>query len=294
MTVTQGYLARHYHGSKQGGRDAAFIDIAQDHALKVLYDRGVFDHGAVLKGGTSLRKYRAGNAGRFSTDLDFSVAEADVAEMILEYLHGATLGGFTFEVEVLNERRRSLLGMSNASLGPPPNIPARIDIAHARLWLAADVLEPVPLPVHRAYDFKMPPLPIVRLEEMLAEKLARYRRHPLIRDLYDLAWCAARPFDKDLVRRITVLKVWHDVLDDQLGDAPFDPSVIVAPRQSKEFVEELIGQLTRPVDVKGWIETVRARYAFMTALTAEERQIARCSLGERYKVQQMIASLVSV
>lgn len=69
--ITEGHLARHYQGLR-GGRDAALLDIAQDHALRILHDRGLFDLGLVFKGGTALRKFRAGNAGRFSTDLDFA------------------------------------------------------------------------------------------------------------------------------------------------------------------------------------------------------------------------------
>ena len=45
------------------------LDIAQDHALALLHQEGVFDLEVVLKGGTALRKFRAGKAGRFSTDL---------------------------------------------------------------------------------------------------------------------------------------------------------------------------------------------------------------------------------
>lgn len=54
--LTPGYLAQHYRGQK-GGRDPAFIDIAQDHALKIVDDVGVFQLGAVFKGGTAIRNF---------------------------------------------------------------------------------------------------------------------------------------------------------------------------------------------------------------------------------------------
>ncbi len=57
--ITEGHLSRHYQGRK-GGRTPALIDIAQDHALALISQAGVFELGAVLKGGTALRKYRAG------------------------------------------------------------------------------------------------------------------------------------------------------------------------------------------------------------------------------------------
>ncbi|MDO9108949.1 MAG: nucleotidyl transferase AbiEii/AbiGii toxin family protein, partial [Coriobacteriia bacterium] len=69
--ITEGYLVRHYQG-RRGGRGPAIIDIAQDHLIFHLAKEGIFDLGVSLKGGTAIRKFRAGNAGRFSTDLDFA------------------------------------------------------------------------------------------------------------------------------------------------------------------------------------------------------------------------------
>jgi predicted nucleotidyltransferase component of viral defense system len=69
--ITEGHLVRHYQG-RRGGRGPAVIDIAQDHLLYHLANAGIFDLGVSLKGGTAIRKFRAGNAGRFSTDLDFA------------------------------------------------------------------------------------------------------------------------------------------------------------------------------------------------------------------------------
>ena len=69
--ITEGYLVRHCQG-RRGGRGPALIDIAQDHLLFRLADQGLFDLGIALKGGTAVRKLWAGNAGRFSTDLDFA------------------------------------------------------------------------------------------------------------------------------------------------------------------------------------------------------------------------------
>jgi hypothetical protein len=35
--ITEGYLALHYQG-RRGGRDVALLDVAQDYALKLLFD----------------------------------------------------------------------------------------------------------------------------------------------------------------------------------------------------------------------------------------------------------------
>lgn len=103
--ITEGHLVRHYQGVA-GGRDAALLDIAQDHALHLLHEAGLFDHGLIFKGGTALRKFRAGNAGRFSTDLDFAAPGEDLALAVLEALDGAEFDGFAFAVENLGDDGR--------------------------------------------------------------------------------------------------------------------------------------------------------------------------------------------
>ena len=176
--ITEGHLTRHYQG-RQGGRAPALIDIAQDHALVLLRDAGIFELGAVLKGGTALRKFRAGNAGRFSTDLDFANADQPVAELILETLDGASIAGFGFRVERLNEHRRARLHVTTPF--GDPEIPARIDCSPKAAWLPAEDAALVALPVHRVYDIELPVIPVMRSEEVIAEKLARYRRASLAR-----------------------------------------------------------------------------------------------------------------
>lgn len=88
VKVTAGWIGRNTPRNAQaGGRDAAIIDIAQDLLLRDLHGRGALD-GLVFKGGTALRKLYAGNQGRFSTDLDFSLAGIadDPDDVVLELI----------------------------------------------------------------------------------------------------------------------------------------------------------------------------------------------------------------
>lgn len=68
-----------------------------------------------------------------------------------------------------------------------PDIGAKLELSPHGLAMPAEVLEPVPQVIHGRYGFDLPALPVVRMEEAIAEKLARYRRVSLARDLYDLA-----------------------------------------------------------------------------------------------------------
>jgi predicted nucleotidyltransferase component of viral defense system len=167
-------------------------------------------------------------------------------------------------------------------------VPARLDLGRRPLWLPAEVLAPLPLPIHARYGFALPAVPTARVEEVIAEKLARFRRASLARDLYDLAWLSSRPFDELLVRRLTVLKVWCDVVDDGLGTRPFDPEDILRIREHGEFQPEAIGYLTTPVDIPAWVALVRTRFAFMRDMDAFDARIARCSRGVEHEAREAI------
>jgi predicted nucleotidyltransferase component of viral defense system len=286
--ITEGYLARHYQG-RRGGRGPAIIDIAQDHVLYLLDREGLFDLGVSLKGGTAIRKFLAGNAGRFSTDLDFAGITDTSAELLLDAIDGVTVGQFVFGIQPIDGTRRVQLLIS--STFGETDVRARLDLGRRSLWLPPLPAAVLPMPVHQCYEFALPAIPMSRAEEMIAEKLARFRRDSLARDLYDLAWFASRPFDESLVRRLLVLKVWVDVVDDSLGERPFDPEEVLRERHPREFEREAIGYLTAPVDIPGWIARVRERFIFLRDLDDEEQLISRCSKAEEWLVRRQIEGL---
>ncbi|GMQ93328.1 MAG: nucleotidyl transferase AbiEii/AbiGii toxin family protein [Acidimicrobiia bacterium] len=291
MRITEGYLSRHYQG-RSGGRDPALLDIAQDYALVVLHRAGVFDLNVVLKGGTALRKFRAGNAGRFSTDLDFACEDNTTAALVLESIDGTEIDGFSFRLERRDSNRRADLRVSTP-LGTP-NLPARIDLSTRGLWLLPDVAEMVPLPIHKRYDIDLPATPVMRLEEVMAEKLARYRRTSLARDLYDLQWCAEQKFDEALVRRLWVLKSFFDIVDDQLASGPVDPSDVLSEHEESVFTAEQIGYLTRLVDIAGWEHRVRSRYTFLASLDDDEQRWANANPADRWSALQAVTTIEQI
>jgi predicted nucleotidyltransferase component of viral defense system len=145
--ITTGWLARHTPQGP-GGRQAALIDIAQDLLLAQLHQQGIFDH-LVFKGGTALRKLYAGNAGRFSTDLDFSVRNPDdepeaVAELLRGEIGGQDIDGFRYFVE--DHRGRTQVRYETP-LGGVGNLSTKLDIGPAP-WLPPDERGWVRLPVH--------------------------------------------------------------------------------------------------------------------------------------------------
>lgn len=288
--ITEGYLARHYQGVR-GGRDAAILDMAQDHALYLLHQAGVFDAGLVFKGGTALRKFRAGSAGRFSTDLDFAAPSEELALAVLSALNGVELDGFTFAIANLGDDGRRGDLVVDTPFGRP-QLGAKVELARHALTLSPEALRPIAMPIHDRYDFAVPPTPIVRVEEAIAEKLARYRRVSLARDLYDLQWFgSAGAFDHALVRRLWVLKTYRDVVVDGRGGKPIEPGEVLRARSTSDFRPEDIGYLTQPVRIAEWIDVVTTRYAFLAELDTEEVKLLACNARDRHMVETELASL---
>jgi len=287
--LTEGYLARHYQGIK-GARDAALLDIAQDHALYHLHQVGLFERGLVFKGGTALRKYRAGSSGRFSTDLDFAAPDEGLAIDTLSAVEDVNIDGFRFQaVDLGNDGRRATL-LVDTPFGRL-NIAAKIELARYPLSLPVELLAPVSVPIHRVFGFEIPTLPVVNLVEAIAEKLARFHRVDLARDLYDLAWYARRPFNEPLVRRLWVLKTYRDIVHDKRGDKPIDPEQVLRIRKADAFRSEDIGYLTGKVDISGWMAAVAHRFGFLRDLDDQEQLWCACNLRDDHDVTQALATI---
>ncbi len=289
-TLTRALVGRHGAG-RADTYDAALLDVAQDHLLWLLVELGLFADGRLIfKGGTSLGKCRLGSAGRFSTDLDFSAPEDSVVLEVCEAIEGALVAGFRFSLaSTRGDGRHWNLGVEHPDLGRP-NIGASVEFARRPLVLTPEVLPFVPLPVHRGYEISLPSLPVIAEAEACAEKLARYRRTALGRDVYDLAQMASRPIDEPLVRRLWVLKVWGDVVDDRRGDRPLAPADVLTVRRQEDFVPESIGMLTQPVDLPRWERQVRNRYGFIADLDDDERRWAACDPRHRREVEAALAA----
>jgi uncharacterized protein len=289
VTLNRTIVTRHAAG-RADAYDAALLDVAQDHLLWLLAELGLFDDGRlVFKGGTALRKCRLGGAGRFSTDLDFAAPSADKVVEVCEAIDGASVSGFAFGLRpTRGDGRHWALSVSHPDLGQP-RIGASVEFAKRPLVRPPDPLPFVTLPIHRAYGLALPVVPVVAEPEACAEKLARYRRTALQRDVYDLAQLAARPMDEALVRRLWVLKVWGDVVDDGRGRGPLDPAEVLTIKREKDFAPDSIGILTQPVDVPGWERRVRQRFSFLAALDDDEQRWAACDPRHRREVAAAIA-----
>lgn len=289
-TLTEALVRLHGAG-RADTYGAALLDIAQDHVLWLLVELGLLDGSSlILKGGTSLRKCRLGNSGRFSTDLDFVAPDDDTVLDVCEAIDGASVSGFRFSLgSTRGDGRHWSLQVTHPQLGQP-DVVASVEFARRPLVLAPESRPFVAVSVHRAYEIELPTLPVISSPEATAEKLARYRRVSLGRDVYDLAQFAVRPIDERLVRRLWVLKVWGDVVDEGRGSGPLDPSDVLDARVERDFAPESIGLLTRPVDVTAWEQRVRGRFGFLSDLDDLELRWVQCDPRHRAEIDDAIRS----
>ncbi|HID61520.1 MAG TPA: hypothetical protein EYP49_02060 [Anaerolineae bacterium] len=111
----------------------------------------------------------------------------------------------------------------------------------------------------------------LHFEEIVAEKVRASYQRTTARDVYDLFQFQQRPFDRDLVRTLAVLKCWL------VGD-PFDPDRFFANIRSGRYEW---GDLTRLIrrDRRPETETVIAGcmegYRFLQDLSPYEAELAK-------------------
>ncbi len=169
-------------------RSAAVLDIAFDYLLHHMGQHDVFDLcGMCFKGGTALRKFRIGHLGRFSYDLDFSVtpgSAGDAVDLITDVASKIPTGDFTFALT----KRRGHHGLRIETPLVDGALEAKMDFSERPIILPPQELLPVITPLRQAYSFELDQrIPLMHLDENIAEKLSRWQTRPLVRDLYDLA-----------------------------------------------------------------------------------------------------------
>ena len=190
VNLTRARLLRHAPASGQG-LEAAAVDVAQDLLLRHLHEVGLLDELA-FKGGTALRKLYAGAQGRFSLDLDFSVRALDgnagaVLELVTEEVADLSLGPFDYGMTDRRGKKHLTISTDLTSTG---QLTSKLDVSPPP-WLEPERRGWVPLDIHAHYGGPLPQLTVVRLEENVAEKIARLNRTTTARDVYDLYGCGA-------------------------------------------------------------------------------------------------------
>jgi predicted nucleotidyltransferase component of viral defense system len=266
--------------------DIAEREIALTYVLRILADQGVLARLA-FKGGTAIRKLHLGNQGRFSLDLDFTaLGEVDTKALILDIagiLHNQTYFGMEFSI-------------------PPSDYYANPDscgmeVTYQHGWVSSGrfgiqisfraqpllPVKPMKLRRERYFDWlgvEPPDVPALDLQEIIGEKIRAAAQRNRVRDLYDLYQLANQRFDRNVVRRIAVIKCWETKF-------ALEPLKFLDGISSGRYDWADLRRLVK----RGWeipsetiIRGVQKEYAFLSELTEEEAVLA-C---DPYRRQQQV------
>ena len=136
----------------------------------------------------------------------------------------------------------------------------------------------------------------MRLEENLAEKLARFRRIVRSRDVYDLSEMGREVRGQlDLIRQMLCFKVYLDIVrDGRVSSVPFRGGLEYVGRQVAEVVDpdDLGLMLGGSVDYASMLETIGAIFGPMGAPKGPlETRLATINQGDLYWAEQEYARL---
>ena len=271
--------------------DIAEREIVLTYVLRIMADRDLLPHLA-FKGGTAIRKLHLGSRGRFSLDLDFTaVSNIDPETLILEIasvLHDQTYYGLTFSIP------------SSDYYATPTSAGAEIIYQHdwvtdgrfgIQVSFRAEPILPireVTLLPERYFDWlgiDLTEIPSLDLHEIIGEKVRAAAQRSRVRDLYDLYQFAPRQFDRQIVRKIAVIKCWET-------NFAFDPENFLASLRDGNFDWFDLRRLVR----RGWdiqpeeiINQVQIGFGFLSDLTSEEVALAGDPYSRQHEVYLLLA-----
>lgn len=248
--------------------------------------------GLAFKGGTAIRKLYLGTAGRFSLDLDFTATrEVDPQDLMLRLassMDGQTFHGISFAVQ------------PGAYWATPDSCGVEVTYGHEWLTDARFRLEvscrslplipprPADLAPQRYFQWmEIAPckVPALDLHEVIGEKIRAALQRTRVRDVYDLYQFADKPYDREVVRRIAVLKCWETRY-------AFDPAAflrhVAHARYEWSDLRRLVphAALPRPDDTIG---SVQVGYAFLADLQPDEARLASDPHGREVELYHRVA-----
>ena len=281
-----------YARSSNVSEETAERDIVLTYVLRIL-SNSILPKLA-LKGGTCLKKVYLGKTGRFSMDLDFTstgIEQEELRSSLKDSLHNTTHYDLTFEVADENIRPESYLAVVRYTHAWNPGSEFFIEVS----FRERPALPTVELPLHeemylRYCEFQAFPIKCMQKEELLAEKIRAAYQRARGRDLYDLYLFTKLPYNKDVVKTLTVIKCWN-VRD------PFKPESLFERVEDADYNWADLQRLVRKGDLpsrRDMIRAVKEHYAFLGGLDRELQTIVRDSRAHRESnlVRRLISNSV--
>ena len=271
------------HQSGIHNLEIAEREVVLTYALRLLQDSGHLARLA-FKGGTCIRKVWIGPTGRFSMDLDFtSREEIEPQDAILDLMDvfNREFCGIRFHLE--DDWRITQNAMSfttQPSYCHDWNQDGGFDLQvslREKPTLRVRTRPLIPLSYFRYLECPLPEVPSLDEREIMAEKVRAAFQRAKVRDLHDLFVFSKKPLDRELIRRLVVIKLW------QVRDA-FDPDTFVARLQDTAYDWNDLRQLIKSsakIAPEEIISKTVAGWSFLRELTEEERLLSADAKAHR-------------
>ncbi|MNU49292.1 hypothetical protein D3C71_382310 [compost metagenome] len=235
-----------------------------------------------------LRRAIFGKESRFTGDLDFNLADPtrgniDSSIRAMASKIPGIIAGLELRIDPKADVRVPSHGNTHIlsvdcvlPTGETKNI--KVEIDHR----AEPILPPVFM--NQRQEFRIGPgtplrLSCLRIEEVVGEKVRAAYQRIRIRDLYDLSALGKLPFDRDLARKIAVLKMWeaprhNDPFNGGSFRGMIDRHAINGAYESDK--SELMPYLRdkERLDTRDVVNSVIEQYQFLGTLSSLERQLA--------------------
>ena len=222
------------------------------------------------------RKVYFKDMARFSLDLDFVSEDlAEPSEAILEVatiLEG-THYGITFSLSDVYVNIDNNAGGALFNYKHDWNEAVfTLDLSLRAKPLLAVVKKPLIIESYfRHLPFEPPKVNCLQLTEVLAEKIRAAYERTKVRDLYDLSFAATKPFSREKVRPLSVLKCWE-------SRTVFEPVSFMEKIEKSQYEIQELQQVvfqTKRVRLQELIKTLKQEYSFLMKLHQTELKIAQ-------------------
>lgn len=284
-----------YARSNKVRLDVAERDVVLTYVLKILSENVL--PSLAFKGGTCLKKVYFGNTGRFSMDLDFTSYGIKVEELksgLRQLLGNKTAYGIYFDIleEHISESPdtigRSYIAVVNYAHNWNTGSEFELEVSY-REEPTLPLQEPLLFDemYFKFCEFTRFHIRCLQKEELLAEKLRAAMQRIRSRDLYDLYLFSNRPFDKDLVKKLVVIKCWN-------AREPFNPRELFSKIMNADYDWDDLQQLVRRggIPSQGTItKIVVKQYKFLNDIDDQLLKIVHDSKAHRER--QLVTRLTS-
>ena len=280
-----------YAHSRGVPEDRAERDIVLTYVLHIMSDRIL--PRLAFKGGTCLKKIYFGNTGRFSMDLDFTsidVKHEELSEEIKGLLNEKSWYDIDFTVDEENLTSESYLAVVRYAHAWNPGTVFELQVS----FREQPVFPPEELPIEsemyfKYCEFQSFPVKCMQRNEILSEKIRAAFQRVRSRDLYDLYLFAGRPYNRETIKALVVLKCWN-VRD------PFNPELFFDKVEKGDYDWEDLRRLVRRGSLPSEEEVITKvldEYEYLGDMDKDLSKIIRDSKAHRDKnlVTKILADL---